>query len=106
MDNANLAYSYPSTVKLTNGDRYRGCNITSYDKHGTVEYRYSEGIMDYDKIRALVDLFVNITEYAATHKGNIKVKSPRKKEEKRRFLLKLVGVTPETFNTLIHNTKY
>lgn len=101
-----LRAKYNIKNKLGGGDsRYRGCNITSYDKHGTVEFRYSEGTLDYNKICALVDLFIKITDYVANNKGNVRVKSPRKKEQKRRFLLNLIGVRDET-RTVLLNTRY
>ena len=104
MSNADMNSSYNPETKLTNGNRYRGCNITSYDKHGTIEYRYSESTIDYAKIKALVDLFVKITDYVANNKGNLRCKSPRKLKEKRIFLLDLVGVLPESRKKLIETT--
>ena len=106
LSNEMLGQRFNPNSRLSNSYRYVGCNITSYDKHGTVEYRYSESTMDYDKICALVDLFVKITDYVANNKGSIrKGKTPRKKEEKRRHLLRLVGVNSSTFTKLI-NTRY
>jgi len=105
MSDDRLRRAYNIERSIDGCDRYRGCNITSYDKHGTIEFRYSEGHLDYNKICALVDLFIKITDYVANNKGDVRVKSPRKLEQKRRFLLDLVGVRDETRVVLI-NTKY
>ena len=105
LSNSALSLRYSPLHRFDRGHRYVGCNVTSYDRHGTVEYRYSESTIDYEKICALVDLFVKITEWVATNKGKTKVKSPRKTKDKRRFLLRLVGVEQETFVKLI-NTRY
>jgi hypothetical protein len=106
LSDTNLKAEYDIKSRLGGGNsRYRGCNITSYDKHGTVEFRYSEGTLDYNKICALVDLFIKITDYVANNKGNVRVKSPRRREQKKRFLLNLVGVRDET-RTVLLNTRY
>ena len=107
MSNKKLNATYKSNQKFSGsgGARYVGCNITSYDKHGTIEFRYSEGTGDYDKIRALVDLFTKITDFVANNKGNIRRKSPRTTEKKRIFLLDLIGVTVENQTKLL-NVKY
>ena len=105
MSDVKLRADYDISKRMHGDIRYRGCNITAYDKHGTIEFRYSEGTLDYNKICALVDLFIKITDYVANNKGNVKVKSPRTKEQKRRFLLNLIGVRDET-RTVLLNTKY
>lgn len=104
--NETLLTRYDPLKRLRNSQRYVGCNIVAYDKHSTVEYRYSESTMDYEKICALIDFFIKITSYVADNKGSTrKGKTPRKTKEKRKYLLKLIGVSQTTFKKLI-DTKY
>lgn len=81
--------------------RYHGCNIKALEKHGTIEFRYSEGTFDAYKIQALVDLFVHIVEWCNSNKGK-RIDSPKRNlEGKRRFLLDLVGVSESTKQKLL-----
>jgi hypothetical protein len=102
---AQMDSQYSMHRSLEGTDRYVGCNISAYDKHGTVEYRHSESTLNYNKICALVDLFTKITDFIAKNRGNTKVKSPRKTFEKKIFLLDLVGVREES-KKILTNIRY
>lgn len=82
-------------------NRYYGCNIASKHKHGTIEFRYSEGTFDAHKIEALVDLFVCIVERCAIVGGYIHGSPKRNLAAKREYLLDLVGVSLKSRQILL-----
>lgn len=77
----------------SDANRYLGCNINAMSRHGTIEFRYSEGHLDIDKIEAMVDLFTRIVEFGRT--GNRLTCKPNL-EAKRQYLLDYIGALPET----------
>lgn len=44
-------------------NRYRGFNLQAFAKHGTIEFRYHSGTIDYEKIQQWVNLCLRIVEY-------------------------------------------
>ncbi len=82
-------------------DRYKGCNIASYVKHGTIEFRYARSTLKIARIESFIDLFISIADFVIKNEGR-KVKSPRKTADKRKFLLDLVGVRPQSKFILLH----
>lgn len=80
-------------------DRYYGCNLDAWYEYGTIEFRYSEGHLNYDKVEAMIEMFVAIVEYCKNNKE--KVKSPRKIKEKRGFLLNLLNLSEKSKKTLL-----
>jgi len=90
--------------RFSQGDyapRYYGCNIASKHKHNTIEFRYSEGTFDAQKIEALVDLFVCIVERCAIVGGHVCGSPKRNLTAKRKYLLDLVGVSPKSRQILL-----
>lgn len=83
-------------------DRYKGCNIASFAKHGTIEFRYSESTLDGDRIEALTDLFLKIVDWVKNNPEMIgKLNSPKTLEEKREFLLAIIGTSQKTKSILL-----
>lgn len=78
-----------------NIERYKGCNTQAYAEKGTIEFRYSESTLDVERIEALIDFYTKICDFVKMNSG-AKVNSPRKTEDKRIFLLDLIGVAHAT----------
>lgn len=105
MDNKKLqacAASVHRANKVNKGardtiQRYKALNLDAFGRHGTIEFRYSEGTLDLTKMEAMVHLYVGIVNWCKANMwGSIKM--PSKLSEKRLFLLDLVGV-PEPFRS-------
>ncbi len=86
-------------------ERYKGCNIASYDTFGTVEFRYAESTLDYERICALIDLYIRIVEFSHANQGK-RIKSPRNSKEKRIFLLDIIGMTNEVYRSKLLDMDY
>lgn len=79
-------------------NRYLGCNINAMSRHGTIEFRYSEGHLDIEKIEAMVDLFTRIVEFGR-HGQRLTCKPNT--AAKRAYLLDFIGARQETKSLLL-----
>lgn len=70
-----LNYNEDSIVKsstlydlqsLQSGERYSACNLYAFPKYGTVEFRYAGGTCNWQKIYALISLYLRIVAFAAS----------------------------------------
>lgn len=86
------------TKGLTSMDRYRGCNIAAFEKHGTIEFRYAEGTVNPDRIEALVELYTSIVDWCVAYEP---VKSPKKIVDKRAFLLDMLCISTKNKEILL-----
>jgi hypothetical protein len=57
IDRLRSAKSVSDLLSATNGDRYKGCNLQSFAKYGTVEFRYCNGTLDTERMIAQIALF-------------------------------------------------
>ncbi len=73
--------------------RYMGCNLNAMARHGTIEFRYSEGHLDIEKIEAMVDLFTRIVEFG---RHGQRLNCRPNLQAKREYLMEFLGVRPET----------
>jgi len=50
--------------QISNMDRYKGLNLSSFFKHGSIEFRYHGGTISLNKIHKWIKLCLHIIEYA------------------------------------------
>lgn len=82
-------------------ERYKGCNLEAMPKHGTIEFRYAAGTLDFGHIESMVELYTHIVEFISTRDSAF-VNSPKPIKEKRVFLLDLLEISKVSRERLLN----
>ena len=97
--------SYYELAHLQKNGRYHGTNLYAFSKHGTVEFRYSMGTANWQKIYALIVMYLKMVALAGSSEpidfnNNLKNAKSRKLELARDRFCRILDLPSSVEKTL------